>query len=401
LFTVNKHKVMEFCEAVRDRNYTWKCSARMDCVNEELLEKMSESGCRSIYYGIEAGSSRMQKISKKHLNLSLFDPILAATQRLGMSATVSFITGYPEELAADQNATLDMIGDCFDRDTAPLNVQLHLLTPEPGTDLLKENGAKIKYDGHISDFNFPPLECDDGAVIEHHPEVFINHHYFPAVLPRRRHVFVSTVYQSLYALGFPLLRYILKFYSGRLSLLIEAMYRWVEHTEWNGPYDGNLIHEFLSVRHGEGHHLTGLVRYMLLASKLRSVASKNGHVEIKNAQGDSYQLSRLSQIARKVPNCPEIFERLLQKRSDALPARLIGKRFDFLLRMGPSQGENVTNIELSGPSLALLQYFALPHTRDEYEREFTQVTGYPVAPAAFVDALIDAGILGAPHMSVN
>src|SRR6267154_763532 len=336
LFTVNRHKVMEFCEAVEDRGYTWKCSARMDCVNEDLLQRMSASGCRSIYYGIEAGSARMQKISKKHLDLSLFDPILSATQRLGMSATVSYITGYPEESEIDQNATLDMIGDCFERDSAPLNVQLHLLTPEPGTELLTDNRHRIRYDGHISDFNFPSLESDDGAVIERNPEVFINHHYFPAALSRRRHIFVTTIYQSLYSFGFPLLRYILKFYRGKLSGLVDAMHRWVEDGNWDGPYDGALIAEFLSARHGGAHHLTGLVRYMSLASKLRSLAFENSVNCESNGESsgmDAYKLSSWTRIARRVPDCPQRLEHLIQKRDEALPAPLLRQRFDFLLQM--------------------------------------------------------------------
>jgi radical SAM superfamily enzyme YgiQ (UPF0313 family) len=404
LFTVNRHKVMEFCEAVQNRGYTWKCSARMDCVNEDLLERMSASGCRSIYYGIEAGSARMQKISKKHLNLSLFDPILNATQRLGMSATVSFITGYPEELEVDQNATLDMIGDCFGRDSAALNVQLHLLTPEPGTELLTENRDRIRYDGHISDFNFPSLESDDGAVIERNPEVFINHHYFPAVLSRRRHIFVTSIYQTLYSLGFPLLRYMLKFYRGKLSVLVDAMRRWVEHGNWNGPCDGALIVEFLSARHGEAHHLTGLVRYMSLASKLRSLTFDNSVICESNVQSsgtDVYQLSSWTRIARRVPDCPRILEHLIQRRNEAPPASLLRQRFDFLLQMERAEKEVVTNFALTAPSVAVLEYFVHPRTRKEYESDFSKVTGYPAAPLAFIDALIDRGVLKPLASRVN
>ena len=61
LFTVNRHKVREFCDAVQSRGYTWKCSARMDCVDDDLLERMYAAGCRSVYYGVETGSRRVQK----------------------------------------------------------------------------------------------------------------------------------------------------------------------------------------------------------------------------------------------------------------------------------------------------------------------------------------------------
>ena len=135
LFTVSRKKVLEFCDAVAGSGYTWKCSARMDCVDDALLEAMYQSGCREIYYGIEAGTERMQVISQKKLDLALFNPTLDVTQRLGMPATVSFITGFPQEEQEDQDGTLDLMGSCFYRNSTPLNVQLHLLMPEPGTQL--------------------------------------------------------------------------------------------------------------------------------------------------------------------------------------------------------------------------------------------------------------------------
>jgi len=321
-----------------------------------------------------------------------------------MSATVSFITGYPEESEIDQKATLDMIGDCFERDSAPLNVQLHLLTPEPGTELLEDNRHHIRYDGHISDFNFPSLESDDGDVIEQNPEVFINHHYFPAALSRQRHIFVTTIYQSLYSFGFPLLRYMLKFYRGRLSVLVETMHRWVEDGNWDGPYDGALIAQFFSARHGEAHHLTGLVRYMSLASKLRSLTFENSLVCESNGESsgaDAYQLSSWTRIARRVPDCPRILEHLIQRRDEALPASLLRRRFDFLLQMERPTKEVVTNFALTAPSVALLEYFVRPHTRKEYESNFSKATGYPAAPVSFVDVLVDRGVLKSVAPRVN
>ena len=82
LFTVNRKKVVEFCHAMLERNYTWSCSARVDCVDPELLELMWEAGCRDIYFGIEAGSARMQAISRKRLDLDLVEPTLDVTSRL-------------------------------------------------------------------------------------------------------------------------------------------------------------------------------------------------------------------------------------------------------------------------------------------------------------------------------
>src|SRR5713226_5844454 len=94
LFTVNKRKILEFCEAVKGRAYRWRASARVDCVDAELLRKMAEAGCVGLYFGIETGSERMQQIAKKRLDLKLVEPMLAVAEDLGIETTASFITGY-------------------------------------------------------------------------------------------------------------------------------------------------------------------------------------------------------------------------------------------------------------------------------------------------------------------
>ena len=393
LFTVSCKKVLAFCEAVEGLSFTWKCSARMDCVDDELLARMRAAGCRSIYYGIEAGSPRMQEISKKRLDLALFDSTLAATQKLAMSSTVSFITGYPEEAKADQAATLDLVGACFSRDEAPLNVQLHLLTPEPGTELLNEYGDQIAYDGHISDFNFPALESDDSAVIESNPQVFINHHYFPSVLPRSRHIFVTSAYQHLYGLGFPLLRYVLRFYKNRLSRLFDAMVAWQERSGQPAACTQPMIAAYFSDRFGRHHHVTGLVRYMLSAAELRRRALDGVYNPTRSAVvgGPAYEMSSRAAVVRRVPDCPMLLQAIVEDLGRLSPI-LLRRRYDFLLYLAPPGHDSVHNFRLSDPAAEFLDSVAL--ARDRYSpNSFFRETGYPAPPSDFVDDLVRRGVL--------
>lgn len=395
LFTVNRKKVLEFCDAVHGRGYTWKCSARVDCVDEELLARMSAAGCRSIYYGIEAGSERMQKVSKKHLDLALFDPILTTTQASGMSATVSFITGYPEELESDQAATLDMIGACFDRDSTPLNVQLHLLTPEPGTELLHQYRDVIAYDGHISDFNFPSLEPDDGNVIEHHPDVFINHHYFPSLLSRSRHIFVTTAYQAFHSLGFPLLRYILKRFDGRFSLLMDAVDRYARRTSGDAVCTNEMLSEFFVASFGMRHHLTGLVRYVLRAAELRRRASFDASASVNATFVDDpgrYRLSRRAFVLKNLPDCPTILDHLAQNRRQAMSKPLLRSRYNFLVWLPPGQTDVIENFLLNEASASLLEYLSRDSSSHR-ANSFSEETGYPDPPSQFFEVLAEKGWL--------
>src|SRR5262249_11540905 len=54
MFTVDKRRVVVFCKAMiaSGEKFTWACSARTDCVDEELLELMAEAGCQGLFFGI-------------------------------------------------------------------------------------------------------------------------------------------------------------------------------------------------------------------------------------------------------------------------------------------------------------------------------------------------------------
>jgi radical SAM superfamily enzyme YgiQ (UPF0313 family) len=396
LFTVNRHKVMEFCDVVKGRDYTWKCSARMDCVSEELLESMSNAGCRSIYYGIEAGSERMQKISKKHLDLELFSPTLDYTARANMSATVSFITGYPEEEIDDQRATLDLIGTSIRREAPLLNIQLHLLTPEPGTELLAEYRDRIAYDGHISDFNFPSLEADDAAVIEGNPSVFINHHFFPSAISRSRHIFVTTLYQALYPLGPPVLRHLMDVHGGTLSGVIEEMNAWRDRIGAPSAVDCEFLCQYFQATYGPRHYLTGLIAYMLEAAELRRLASMETGGSRGTESWDSdarYCLSPRAAVVRGIPDCPRILEDLIAGRADQRRFSRQRKRFDFLLHLRRPQDDQVHNSVLTPACASLLEYFRAPRSLVDYNGTFQKETGYPAPPLSFLQSLFEQDIL--------
>jgi len=409
LFTVSKVKVAEFCEAVQGRGYTWSCSARMDCVDARLLERMYAAGCRSIYYGIETGSRRMQKIVDKGLDLALFTPILDATQRVGMSATASFITGYPEEEQADQDDTLDMIGAGFHRYPTGLTIQLHLLTPEPGTRLMTEFANTLAYDGHISDFNFPTLEPDDANIMLEHPKVFMNHHYYLAKLPRQQHIFVTSMHTALYKLGFPLLAHLLRYYDGRYSHLILAMYNWAKRTAAQPPFNEKFLYAFMEGKWGRAHYLTSLVRYMVTAAGLSARLTSNppalfpvgtvdgsGAAPLLDQPGLQYQLNSGATLLRDIHNCPEILKVLTDAPSPGvveIADTLWAERGHYLLLQERSEDPVLRNFALSEASAHLLEYFAVARSYQEYLQYFHTMSDASESSQSLFDELIALGVL--------
>jgi radical SAM superfamily enzyme YgiQ (UPF0313 family) len=404
LFTVNRAKVRAFCNEVEGRGYTWSCSARMDCVDEDLLERMSGAGCSAIYYGVETGSPRMQTVIEKNQDLALFTPILDVTQRLGMMAVASFITGYPQEERADQDETLDLIGTCFKRPQEGLKVQLHLLTPEPGTKLIREFADALAYDGHISDFNFPTLEADDSEIMEKHPEVFMNHHYYSGTLPRERHVFVTSLFKVLYALGFPLLSYLLNYYDGKLSHLIASMYEWDQQAGGQNQPDESFIIAYVENRWGREHHLTSLVRYMLTAhqllnSEVQTIAlpsTSKGGKKPKLRRGHKYNLSSQTVILRDIHDCPGLLN-LIKAESPASDSTFQGEistaRGDYLLFLENSHDKTVRNFELNEPARGLFEFLSVPRTYQECSVNFPGQQSDAPSLKAFLEELLQIGIL--------
>jgi radical SAM superfamily enzyme YgiQ (UPF0313 family) len=220
LFTVNRRKVLEFCEEVRACSFSWTCSARVDCVDSELLREMARAGCRGIYFGVETGSSNLQELVKKRLDISLLGPTLTNAKEVGINVTTSFITGFPEETLSDLEATLDCLDRCHRISPTTTCLQLHLLTPEPGTALYEENKGRLLYDGHISDFNFPILAADESTMLRDNSDIFMNHHFYETKLPRKTFVSVTSIFPYLCALGGPLLRVVMEYLETTFSDLV-------------------------------------------------------------------------------------------------------------------------------------------------------------------------------------
>ena len=180
MLTVDKKRVTALCNAVEeaDLGVVWNCSARMDCIDEPLLDAMRAAGCDGIYMGIEAGSQRMQKRLRKNLHLERVRPTLATLKGKGFAVTTSFITGFEEETRDDVGETLDTLLDCLLGGVEL--AQLHLWAPQAGTVLFERGRERLAFDGYLSDQVDPIFFSDqDLRLILAHPDLFSAFYYVP------------------------------------------------------------------------------------------------------------------------------------------------------------------------------------------------------------------------------
>lgn len=388
MFTVNRKKVLEFCEAVKDRQYHWQASARVDCVDPELVEKMAEAGCVNLYFGIETGSIRMQEICKKRLDLELVGPILNTAHSVGIQTTASFITGYPEETEQDQEDTLDLLGDCFQPSCLP---QLHMLAPEPGTAIFAHLGDKIEYDGYGGRYNALLVSALDEQLILENPNIFQTYFYYPAVMPRSRYIFaVEAVH--LFRQGGPLfLRYLLRAYRGRLSLLVRDFRNFAEEKGLTTLPASADVEEFLSRRFGHLPHLLSFYGYAVRAGKLCSPDSAAMGVRPFNRK-QHYQRNPETHFLHNFHDYTVLQARIENdwQGKELLTEEEFGERGTYLLTRS---NEGPISYKVDPELEAVVELFDRPRSCDEVISSISYFVDIPHAGTCFFEDLAHLRII--------
>ena len=398
MFTANRKAVLAFCEAVEPRGYTWNVSSRVDCVDAGLIDAMARAGCRGLYFGVETGSQVLQSQIKKRMDLTLLEPALQETERAGVDATVSLITGFPRERAEDQESTLDLVGQCFCRPGQPSLTQLHMLLPEPGTALFIELADQLRYDGYRTDFNARLLEEEDEALIRAHPRIFATYHHFPTELPREQHIFAVDATRTLFALGPVLLGYLLRYYSGRLSLLVS---QWRQATDGSGAQpDLDSLLRFLADVFGERHHISSLVRFVVATttvagSDARSSRGGAAVTAVAERQG-AYTLSQRAVLLEDLHDCPALLARIADSQVGERPMTEAeaGERGCYVAIDSGRGDRAVINLPIERGLCALLRLFETPRRLDEMARFIKSLArDLPPPDPRLFEQLTQAGIL--------
>lgn len=132
-FTINRKWVLEFCEEYKKRghaNIPWEANARVDQLDEELLVKMKEAGCKLIMLGVESGVQRILDLMHKQITLEQVEKAVRMIKKAGLLARASFILGMPTETHEESLQTIR-----FSRRLPLDQVRFAIATPFPGTEL--------------------------------------------------------------------------------------------------------------------------------------------------------------------------------------------------------------------------------------------------------------------------
>lgn len=109
-FTLNREYVRKFCWELIKKNFKvfWCCTngVRLDCLDQQTLKLMKDSGCYYISVGIESGSDRVLTLMKKRLSIEIVKKQVQLVKKSGFDINGFFILGYPGETEEDIRKTI-------------------------------------------------------------------------------------------------------------------------------------------------------------------------------------------------------------------------------------------------------------------------------------------------------
>lgn len=182
MLTLQRNEVMSLCNKLIERQhkknirFTWKCSARIDFVDEEMLGKMAKAGCTSIFFGIESGSEKIQRKIRKNLSVPKAAKVADACRKTGIDMHASYIVGFPEETKPDINKTLNNVLQLLLKGAL---VQCSVLALLPGTPLFEQHHPNLKFDGNFSNFSQTICSNEELKLIKNNLGLFSSFYYLP------------------------------------------------------------------------------------------------------------------------------------------------------------------------------------------------------------------------------
>ena len=131
-FTVFKENVVKLCDLLLENNIdiSWTCFARVDFIDKEMLQKMKDSGCHQIMYGVENVDEGVLRNINKKINIDQVKNAVKWTKQVGIECRLAFMVGNPGD-----NMEILKKNTKFAIKMDPDLIVVNITTPFPGTDM--------------------------------------------------------------------------------------------------------------------------------------------------------------------------------------------------------------------------------------------------------------------------
>ncbi|GAB1691040.1 B12-binding domain-containing radical SAM protein [Krasilnikovia sp. M28-CT-15] len=173
LLTVNKRFVGELCDAMVAARLPveWMANSRTDLRLDGILPKMKAAGCWKLFFGIESANESVQHAIDKHLDVGAATAAIEDLRDHGISATCSFIIGFPAESARQLSGTIALGARL--KLLGAETVQFHRLRLFPPSRLTQTAPAgDFDLDALRIEYPFTDVPAADIAAVAQDPQFF-------------------------------------------------------------------------------------------------------------------------------------------------------------------------------------------------------------------------------------
>lgn len=212
MFTLNRDKIISICTYIKQLDFkiNWRCSARLDCLDNEMIDIMYSAGLRIIFVGIESGSPQIQRSIHKNLKLDKAVELVKYISGKGITVTASFMFGFPQETPVNLNQTISLYLNLSR--IKNVVVQLHLLAFLPATELYEEYKSSLIPSDSVSNITGCIALDECKSILDAYPTLFSQYMEYPTEL--RKEMKYLRAFLFSYRNFFPVYEYIVRNYFG-------------------------------------------------------------------------------------------------------------------------------------------------------------------------------------------
>jgi len=144
-FTLKPSRVAEICDEIikRDLDTYWGCTARADTLSDELLQKLSDSGCITLFLGVESADQQQLDRVNKQMTIDKIRQAFKLSRENDIRTIASVVLGMPGDTKDSIERTIKFV-----RELNPSYALFSLATPYPGTrfyqEAVQDNLIKVK-----------------------------------------------------------------------------------------------------------------------------------------------------------------------------------------------------------------------------------------------------------------
>ncbi len=134
-FTTNTKLITEFAKQLiaQKMSINWSAITRINLLSYELITLMKKAGCNHIRVGIESGSPKVLRDTKKGITVEQMRTGAKILRDTGMYWSAYFMAGLPTETEDDIRASIELM-----KEIKPDYCTLSIFTPYPGTEIFEQ-----------------------------------------------------------------------------------------------------------------------------------------------------------------------------------------------------------------------------------------------------------------------